>query len=451
MARTEYLMSAAFAALIVATPIAAQQPVNSQPVTSITLTDAVNRARLVSPTVVTAQGNIRSAALAERGGVVSFLPALTVSPQMSLQLANNPGQTSRIDPITGDIISGNSTLPAYSFGASASYTFFDGFQRNYTLRRERAQQTSAAAQLTVSQYSSDFNTTDAFFVALADKQLVAVAQSSVDAAQGQLQLATAKLQAGSGQLSDSLTALGNFLQARLGLLTAQSNLIVGETNLGRLVGVSGQVAAIDDSAFYHPTMLLDTASVRREIMQSSPALQSLQANVDAAEAAWKSSKGAYYPTLSATGAQSWTGYYAHGTQPSSNTGLTARRSLSITLSINPWTNLTRETQIENASIAITNAQVTLTDQRNQLAAQINQAYASLSTAQETLNVTDVAVDAGRENLRVVTERYRAGVATITEVLTAQNQLISAQSSQVQARYSYIRAKAQIEQILGRKI
>ena len=445
MLRTKHL-GAAIAALIVAMPLAAQTPDTS--VKSVTLAEAVRRARAVSPGVIQSQNSIRSAELAVRGSVVSFLPQLTVSPQLNLQLAN--GGSSRLDPITGDIISGNSTLPSYSFGASATYTFFDGFQRNFRLKQNRANQTGAASQLTVSQFSSDYTTTDAFFTALANKQLVAVAQSSVDNAQGQLDLATAKLRAGSGQLSDSLSALGNFLQARLGLLQSQSNLIVAETNLGRYVGTSGRVSAIDDSAFYRPPMLLDTASVRVEILNASPTLQSLQASVVAAQDAWRASRGAYYPTLSATGAQSWTGYYAGGTQPD-NSGLTVRRSLNIQLSISPWTNLTRETQIENASLTISNAQASLADARNQLAAQINQAYAALSTAQETLNVTDVAVRAGKENLRVVTERYRIGVATITEVLTAQNSLILAQSSQVQARYSYIRAKAQIEQILGRNI
>ncbi len=136
---------------------------------------------------------------------------------------------------------------------------------------------------------------------------------------------------------------------------------------------------------------------------------------------------------------------------SSNTGLISRRNLQLTLSVSPWTSYSRETTIERAAIQITDAEATLADMRNQISAQINQAYASLSTAQETINVSAAGRTAGEENLRVVTERYRTGVATITDVLTAQQQLVTAQINQVNARYTYLNAKAQLEQILGRKL
>ena len=131
--------------------------------------------------------------------------------------------------------------------------------------------------------------------------------------------------------------------------------------------------------------------------------------------------------------------------------MTVRRSLNLALSITPWTSFARERQIENASLAVDNIAAVLVDQRNALAAQINQAYASLATAQETITVSAAARNAGEENLRVVTERYRIGVATITEVLTAQTQAVSASAAQVSARYNYLLAKAQLEQILGRKL
>ena len=196
------MFSAAVAALVFTTRAVAQQPtqvtpqttpvpVQSPAPTSITLDEALRRSQQVAPTVVQAQGAIRSAQLSTRTATWSLLPALTVTPQMSLALSN--GQ-SRLDPITGEIISGNSRLPSYSFGAQASYTIFDGFSRNYTLKQRRAQQSGADAQLTVAQYSSDFDTTTAFFTALSSKQLVDVAQSSVTLAEGQLDLASAKLQ-----------------------------------------------------------------------------------------------------------------------------------------------------------------------------------------------------------------------------------------------------------------
>jgi outer membrane protein TolC len=438
------VLSAAFAALVLTSPLAGQQ----QAITAVTLADALRLSQRVAPSVVSASNGIRSAELNTRAAIWSFIPAVTLTPAMNLALSS--GQ-SRLDPVTGEIISGNSHVPSYSWGLTASYTLFDGFARNYALKQSRAQQSVADAQLITSQFASDFNATTTFFSALAQKQLVAVAQSSLDGADGQLRLASAKLHAGTGQLSDSLTALGSYLQVRLNLLSAQNALVVNETNLGRLVGVPGRVAAIDDSAFYRVPPSLDTAAIRTEVMTTAPSIKSLEASLVASQQAYKVAKAAYFPTLTATAGQTWTGYWAGGTQPATPTPVTIRRTLNVGLSITPWTSFAREQRVENALLTVDNVEASLADQRNALAAQINQAYATLSTAQETINVSAAARDAGEENLRVVTERYRIGVATITDVLTAQTQAVSAAAAQVSARYNYLLAKAQIEQILGRRL
>jgi outer membrane protein len=449
----KHLSSAAIAALLFTGSLAAQQPGTTTPpvgvaTTAVTLDDALRLSRSVSPSVVQAQGSVRSAELGSRTAKVALFPQLTVNPQALLSLSNGP---SRLDPVTQQLIpGGNSTQPRYTFGASANWLIFDGFQRNYTIKARKATEVAAGASLVTAQFTSDFNVTTAFFNALAQRQQVAVAQSNVDATSAQLRLASAKLHAGSGVISDSLTALNTYLQARLQLLSAQSTLVVDETNLGHLVGTAGQVKAIDDSSYYQTQSPIDTASVRQDIMTTAPVLTSLQAALESSEQSVRASKAAYLPTLSLQGAQSWTGYYADRPQ-SIPAGLQVSRSLTATLSFSPWTNFQRETQIENNEIQMANAQASLLDARNAIAAQINQAYALLSTAQETVAVSAAAVAAGTEALRVVTQRYQLGVATITDVLLAQNALVSAQSNQLSARYSYLLAKAQIAQIAGRRL
>ena len=423
----------------------------SAPVTSVTLAEALRRAQGAAPSVVSALGSIRSAELSIRSAPWALLPNLTVTPQMSLNLSNGNG--SRLDPITGELISGNVASPTYTFGASASYLIFDGFARNYTLKQQRANSENANTALVVSKLNSDLATTQAFFSALASRQQLAVATKNLEAADGQLKLAAAKLHAGSGTRSDSLSALGSYLQSRLQLLSAQNSLVANEATLGRLVGVSGRVAAADDSAFYRSPTPIDTGAVRQEALTASPSVKSAEASLFVAEQTWRASKAAYFPTLSATAAQSWVGNWASPSPPSTstNTGLAVHRNLALTLSFSPWTSYSRETTIENNAIRISNAEASLADTRNAISAQVNQAYATLSTALETIDVSAAAVIAGEENLRVVTERYRTGVATITEVLSAQQLLTSAQFSQLNSRYSYLNAKASLESILGRKL
>ena len=79
--------------------------------------------------------------------------------------------------------------------------------------------------------------------------------------------------AGSGAAADSLTALGNYLQAQLALLQAQNNADRRrDAILAGCVGVSGRVAAIDDSSFYAHPPALDTAAMRTGSAATAPAL-----------------------------------------------------------------------------------------------------------------------------------------------------------------------------------
>ena len=63
----------------------------------------------------------------------------------------------------------------------------------------------------------------------------------------------------------------------------------------------------------------------------------------------------------------------------------------------------------------------------------------------------MSVTAATEDLRVVQERYRLGAATIVDVLTSQESLSQAEVDAVSARFNYLRAKAQIEALVGRSL
>ncbi len=441
VARADHFFRAAPAALLLTAlataPIAAQQAP-----AAITLAEALRRTEEVTPGVVSGRGSVRSAEMAVRQAKWAFVPQITLQPQANLQL--NSGQ-SRVDPITGEVVSGNTTNPSYGMNVSASLPLFDGFARNHSLRAARAREDAADANYTTSRFAAALAVTNAFFDALANKELLAISNAALGRAEEQLKVATAKLRSGSGQRTDSLTALVALSTARQDRLTAQANLANAEATLGRLVGSETRVSAISDSAFYRSPTALDTTSLRTEAMQQAPSLRSSDASLRAAKAQLGQQKAAYFPTLNV---QATTNYNA---SKLNDYTLEARRQLLVGFTVTPWTNYTRETQIENQSIAVDNAEATLADQRRQISAQLTQNFASLANAQEAIEVAKVSVQASEENLRVGEQRYRLGVSTIVELLQAQESLTRALVSEIQARFTYLRTKAQIESIVGRRM
>ncbi|HEX6434076.1 MAG TPA: TolC family protein, partial [Gemmatimonadales bacterium] len=77
--------------------------------------------------------------------------------------------------------------------------------------------------------------------------------------------------------------------------------------------------------------------------------------------------------------------------------------------------------------------------------------AQLDAARARIEITRTSVVAATEDLRVQQERYRLGASTIVDVLTSQEALNQAEVDVVSARFDYLRAKAELEALIGRNL
>src|SRR5690606_22087806 len=177
-------------------------------------------------------------------------------------------------------------------------------------------------------------------------------------------------------------------------------------------------SATDDSSFYVQPTLLDPAGIRTEAIAASPAVRTSEANLEASRQQLRASRSGYWPTISAQASSDWTA------NRQNDYTLEPRRNLLFRMDFAPWSNLQRETQIENASIQLDNQIAALADQKRQISAQLTQQFAALGNARESIDVAQLSVTAAEENVRITEQRYRLGVATIFDVLQAQEQLTS---------------------------
>ena len=113
--------------------------------------------------------------------------------------------------------------------------------------------------------------------------------------------------------------------------------------------------------------------------------------------------------------------------------------------------LQRETSVIQAEVQARNSEAALRDA--QLAAQqsLAQALGTLRLAQERIRIQQQSVAAGEEDLRVQTERYQLGAATLLDVLTSQTTLNQARVALIQARFDARNARAQLEALVGRDL
>jgi len=416
---------------LLAAPAAAQR-------VEVTLQEAVRRALDVQPAMVQARGDQRNADWSMRASLGSYLP--TISTNGSSQ--RNGG--TRFNSNTGQVV----TAPAstsFNGGLSASIELFDGFRRLADSRSSHATQNAAEAGVTNQRFQVTLQTKQAFYNALATSDLVRVAESQVTRAQQQLRISIDKLHAGSATRSDSLRSLVDYGNARIALLQAQANLATAQANLGRQIGVDGPVRAVPDSVL---PPLPDTSALRQSVIRNAPQVQQADAQARAAGAQVGVSRAQYWPSLSASVGNSYTGSEAPWSSTSNYlSGWSVRFTASWTL----FNGFSRERSISSAVVARDVADARAADTRRQVSAQLTQQLAALRTAYEKISIAETNVAAATEDLRVQNERYRVGAATILDLLTSQSALTTAEQNLVQVRFDYLIARAQVEAVVGRTL
>jgi len=421
----------------VSTGVAAQQkPAAGQPAQlQVSLAEAVRRALDVQPALVQARGDQRNAGAIERAAVGAFLPSISIGG------SSNKASANRYNSATGQIV----TVPSntsYFGSVGASIDLFDGFRRFATKSAASASVNSADAGFANQRAQVIGATQQLFFTALAQEELVRVAEAQLQRAKEELQIAVNKFQAGAATRSDTLTATVDLGNGQLALLQTNANLATAQASLGRQIGVDQLVRAVPDTAF---PPLPDTTRLRAEVLDSSPQVQQAAANERTARALVTVARAQYFPTLSVSYSNGYTGLDAPwSTTQSYVNNWSLRFALSWTL----FNGFSREADQVSASVTRDVAGAQAADTRSRVNAQLTQQLAALTTAYAQIAIVGTNVAAATEALRVTQERYRLGAGTLLDLLTAQANMTQAEVNQVSARYNYVIARAQVEALAG---
>ena len=192
----------------------------------------------------------------------------------------------------------------------------------------------------------------------------------------------------------------------------------------------------------------DSASLSALLVEA-PAVRQSEAQLQSANAAVRSARTPYLPTIDLTFQRSGNGFdkfYGIGDK-----SLAYTNNFSLRLAYPLWNNYQREDALNRAKVQEEVAQATVRDA--QLGAQQNlvQELAALRTAQQRIALQQQSVAAAVEDLRVQRQRYSLGASTLLDVLTSQTTLDAARSALIQARQDFRVARAQLEALVGREL
>ena len=284
-----------------------------------------------------------------------------------------------------------------------------------------------------------------FYNLLRDEDLEVVGRAQVIRAENDARAAIHRREVGTATPADVLQFLFNLAAAREALIQAQINHRADAYALGRLAGLDVAIDGTRESN-YEPTPLpLPDTAIVSLALREAPILVAAQDSARAAKAALYSARTQYGPTLSVAGSYSW--YAVPTTLGSTRPGW----GLDVGTTYPIFNGFVREDAVERAHASSYVADVTERDAVRFTRAQAQALLGAIGLAVEQVKIAKGNLIVSREDYRVILSRYNVGASTVIDLSIAEQNLATAEQQDVNARYNYQLARANLETLIGRSL
>ena len=409
---------------------------------ALTLRDAIRQALGQSPDAAAAEAGVQEAKAGAALARTMFLPQLSFTEDIAR--GNDPvyvfGSRLRQQQFTQAnfaLNQLNKPQPLGNFATrfSGQWLAFDFFKTQRTIRgADQMRQSADSAQQAVNQ-KIVLDVVQAYQSVLYAERQVQVAQHEQDTAAALLSSVDDRVKAGLAVESDRMSAEVNVAARKQELIAAQGGLELAWAQLRVAMGApnlqSTPLEPIKPHQFPQNALKseIQTALKTRPDLASLAHAQSAQsAALGAAKSDFGPRIGAYgnweqdRPTFAGSGGNNWVA------------------GVQLTVDILPFA---KHAQLAQQAAAKARVDAEMNSSKQQMRLQVSQAHIARQTAALSLDTARAAMDQAAESLRILRNRYNAGLATITDLLAAEDAERQAQTTYWHAVYGNAEAYAQL--------
>lgn len=288
------------------------------------------------------------------------------------------------------------------------------------------------------------NIAAAYLEILFADELVNVAEQVLKVTQLQIDRTTKLVEAGSLAKGSLLEIEAQFAREELNVVNAKNRLQLAYLNLYQFL----DLPATESFKIEKPVLpeisanltLINSMDVFRNAVETKPAVKGAEFRLESARQQLKIARGNLMPTLSFGG-----NYYndyvnsLDGDNMPLNEQLKGhqRYGFGATLSIPIFNRFQGQTQVKNSQIQVEDYELRLQSTKNLLRKDIEQAYTNALAAFKRYIANQKAVVSSTEAFRYTEEKFNVGMINSVEYNQTKNNLTTAQSDLLQAKYEYI--------------
>lgn len=401
-------------------PSAAVPPDLEGRIHSLTLADVISIGLQNNPATRASWANARAAAALYGAERSTWLP--------TIDAAVNASRTQSVRPGASGVFKQDALAPALNL----NWLLWDFGGRTGAVGAARETMIAADFTHNATLQNTVLEIQTAYFQYVATRALLAAQREAEAEADTNLAVAEEQHRVGIATIADVLQAKTAASQAELQREIVEGNLQTTRGALATSLGFPANLPFdLDSTAAEVPVGALadSVESLINVALQGRPDLQASRAEAAAAQARYVQTRASLLPSLQATGTL---GQTYNTSIPEGTSNYTIQLGLRIPL----FDGGTRAYSTAAAAALADVARATTEGLRQQVILDVFSAYYSLQSATKQVHTADDLLASATESAAAALGRYRAGVGTLLDLLTAESALATARAQRVQARLNW---------------
>lgn len=398
----------------------------------------------------------RTGLLAETAGVLRNQSGLNLLPNLTLDASQNLFAGRSIDPSTNAFV--NQNYNGGNYGVNSGITLFNGLSL-----RNRVRQNAYAYEASKMDYEQNknelvINVILAYLSVLSNEDQLQLTNRQAVTTKATLDRLYIMNNEGAIRPSDVSDVKGQLMNDQLNIRTAKNILESSRLQLSRLMNknydstMKVERINVEEFIAVYPTTASD---VYRFALSNFALVKAAELRTQSSFYAWKATKGQMFPQLSlGAGMNSRYSSIAQnvggGKMPYFDQLKNFKNSyLGVGITVPIFNRFFARNQVKLANIQLKDNELVEADTRQQLHYQIDQAHLNMNNAYERYKILLAQVVAYDESYKAAEVRFRAGVGTSVDYITAKERLDRADINLVNAKYDFVLRKRILDYYTGR--
>ena len=333
----------------------------------------------------------------------------------------------------------NTSSQGSNLNLSTSIPLFTGLQipNQYALAKLNLK--AATADLAKAQEDIAINVASAYLQVLFNQELQQVAESQVELSLQQQARISRLADMGKASMAEVAEAKARVAQDQMTAVQARNNYELALLDLSQLIELESPEGFLLESpdVSFGLQPLTPPDEIYQTALTNKPAIQAAEYRLEGSKHSIRIAQSAYYPQLNLNGSLGTNYYSTINRTFRQQMGDNFSKYVGLSLSVPIFNRFSTRNRVRTARLQRDNYELQLTETKKTLYKEIQQAWYNAVAAESKYSSSHTAAEAGAESFRLMSEKYENGKANAVEYNEAKQNLMRAQSDELQAKYEYL--------------